>query len=80
MVGADVPPDPAAYRAPMVCRDDVIDPSAVRLHLPVMLTFTIALFFMAYNWSGTIRVSRAHGAILLTGFLAYIGLIAYQTF
>lgn len=57
-----------------------LDPSAVRLHLPVMLTFTIALFFMAYNWSGTIRVSRAHGAILLTGFLAYIGVIAYQTF
>lgn len=57
-----------------------LDPSAVRLHLPVMLAFTITFFFMAYNWSGTIRVSRAHGAILLTGFITYIGVIAYQTF
>ena len=57
-----------------------LDPSAVRVHLPVMLAFTIALFFMAYNWSGTIRVSRWHGAVLLSGFVAYMGVIAFQTF
>ena len=57
-----------------------LDPAAIRFHLPVMLAFTIVFFFMAYNWSGMIRVSRTAGALLLSGFIAYIGTIAYQTF
>ncbi len=57
-----------------------LDPAAIRLHLPVMLAFTIALFFMAYNWSGTIRVGRAAGAALLAAFITYYGYIAYLTF
>lgn len=57
-----------------------LDPSAVRLHLPVMLAFTIVFFFMAYNWSGTIKVRRVHGALLLAGFITYMSVIAYQTF
>jgi len=61
-------------------RPATLDPSAVRLHLPVMLAFTIVFFIMAYNWSGTIRVSRWHGAVLLTGFIAYMTMIAFQTF
>lgn len=56
----------------------VFDPEAVRLHVPVMLVFTIAFFFMAYNWSGMIRVRRTHGALLLSGFVAYFCFIAYQ--
>ncbi|MFQ5633782.1 MAG: calcium/sodium antiporter [Gammaproteobacteria bacterium] len=56
------------------------DPGAGAFHLPVMLGFTIAFFFMAYNWSGTIRVTRTAGAVLLIGFVVYLGKIAYQTF
>lgn len=57
-----------------------MDPDVVWLHLSVMLAFTIAFFLMAYNWSGTIRVGRMAGALLLGGFVAYHGYIAYQTF
>jgi cation:H+ antiporter len=57
-----------------------LDPEALRLHLPVMLGFTIGFFFLAYNWSGTIRVGRSAGALLLSGFCLYFGYIGYQTF
>jgi len=57
-----------------------LDPEALRLHLPVMLVFTLAIFFMAYNWSGTIRVGRTAGAALLGGFAVYHGYLAYQIF
>jgi len=57
-----------------------LDPGAIRLHLPVMLAFTLAFFFLAYNWSGTIRVSRNAGAALLCGFVAYHSYLTYQIF
>lgn len=57
-----------------------LDPAALRLHLPVMLGFTIGFFFLAYNRSGTIRVGRSAGALLLSGFCLYFGYIGYQTF
>jgi len=63
-----------------VIRPTDLDPSAIKLHLPVMLAFTIVLFFMAYNWSGLIKVRRVHGAILLSAYVAYMGVVAYQNF
>ncbi|MGI9343108.1 MAG: calcium/sodium antiporter [Gammaproteobacteria bacterium] len=57
-----------------------LDPSAVSVHIPAMLAFTVAFFFMAYNWSGKITVSRTAGALLLTGYIAYMTFIATQTF
>jgi cation:H+ antiporter len=57
-----------------------LDPAALRLHLPVMLGFTIGFFFLAYNWSGTLRVGRSAGALLLSGFCLYFGYIGYLTF
>jgi cation:H+ antiporter len=58
----------------------VLDPAALRLHLPVMMAFTIGFFFMAYNWSGTIRVGRRSGATLLAGFCVYYAYIGFLTF
>ncbi len=58
----------------------VLDPETLVLHFPVMLGFTVVFFFMAYNYTGTIRVSRAAGAILLAGFIAYQGYVAFETF
>ena len=57
-----------------------IPPAAFSLHLPVLLVFTMTFFFMAYNWSGKIRVSRLAGGILLAGFIGYYGFIGLQTF
>ena len=57
-----------------------LDLDTVRLHLPVMLAFTVAFFFMAYNYNGSMRVNRFSGLLLLTGFIAYHSYIAYQTY
>ncbi len=52
-----------------------LDTEAVRVHLPVMLGFTLAFFFIAYNQSDTMRVSRPAGVLLLGGFLAYLSYV-----
>ena len=56
------------------------DPATLRLHFPVMLGFTIALFFMAYNYKGIIRINRGAGLILLLGFIVYHTAVAIETF
>jgi cation:H+ antiporter len=57
-----------------------LDTATLKLHFPAMLAFTVALFFMAYNYKGTIRLSRGAGAILLIGFIAYHITVAIETF
>jgi cation:H+ antiporter len=57
-----------------------LDPDTVRLHLPAMLAFTVAFFFIAYNYNGTMRVSRLSGVLLLIGFITYHSYVAYQTY
>ncbi len=57
-----------------------LDAATIDLHFPAMLGFTIAFFFMAYNWRGEIRVSRWAGAILLIGFITYHTIVAVKTF
>ncbi|HHQ14759.1 MAG TPA: calcium/sodium antiporter [Chromatiales bacterium] len=53
-----------------------LDPDAVTVHLPAMLAFTVALFFIAYNQSDTLRVSRPAGFMLLAAYLGYLGFLA----
>ena len=57
-----------------------LDTATLKLHFPAMLAFTVALFFMAYNYKGIISVSRGAGAILLIGFIAYHITVAIETF
>ena len=57
-----------------------LDATTLKLHFPAMLAFTVAFFFMAYNYKGIIRVSRSAGAILLIGFIAYHITVAIETF
>jgi len=57
-----------------------LDATTFSPHFVTMLGFTLALFFMAYNYTGTIRVSRWAGAVLLIGFIAYHATIAVKTF
>ena len=57
-----------------------LDLDTVRLHLPVMLAFTVAFFFMAYNYDGSMRLNRFSGAALLIGFVVYHSYVAFQTY
>lgn len=55
-----------------VIRPATLDPDAVLVHLPVMLGFTLAFFFFAYNVGETIRIGRGAGWLALIGFIAYL--------
>lgn len=57
-----------------------LDSDTVVLHLPVMLAFTVAFFFMAYNYDGTMRVTRLSGVVLFAGFITYHSYVAFQTY
>lgn len=57
-----------------------VEPDVLALHLPVLLGFTGAFFFMAYNRSGTICVSRLSGGLLLAGFAGFYAYVGYQIF
>jgi hypothetical protein len=45
-----------------------------------MLAFTVAFFFMAYNYNGSMRLNRFSGAALLIGFVVYHSYVAFQTY
>jgi cation:H+ antiporter len=61
-------------------RPTQLEPDTVVLHLPVMLAFTVALFFIAYKYDGTMRISRLSGVLLFAGFMAYQSYVAFQTY
>jgi cation:H+ antiporter len=63
-----------------VIRPTTLDLAAARLHLPVLLGFTVAFFLIAYNSNGTMRVGRLAGASLLTAFIIYQSYVALQNF
>jgi cation:H+ antiporter len=46
-------------------------PSMLALHLPVMIALTLVLFALTYNFTGTGRISRIEGLILLSVFIGY---------
>ncbi len=50
-----------------------LDASLLQLHLPVMIALTLLLFGLTYNFTGSGRISRAHGGVLLLVFLTYEG-------
>lgn len=51
----------------------------LRRDFPIMGAFTVALFLMAYGFRGPGRLNRIEGALLLCGFIAYMGLLYYQS-
>lgn len=46
-------------------------PEVVRVHLPVMVAFTLVFFVIAYNRPEEIRIGRVSGAALLAAFCVY---------
>ena len=61
-------------------RPVALDITTTSLHFPVMLAFTVAFFFMTYNYTGIIRISRWAGAALLISFIAYHAYVAVKIF
>jgi cation:H+ antiporter len=53
-----------------------LEPDVLQLHFPVMLGFSVILFFIAYNFSGEARIRRREGVGLLAAFFLYHGSLA----
>lgn len=58
----------------------VVEAEILYLHFPVMLAFTVALFFMAYNHRGKSHIRRREGFSLLLAFIAYYGFLVMKAF
>lgn len=57
-----------------------LDTEVLYLHFPIMIGFSVALFFMAYNKQGEARIRRLEGSVLLLAFTAYYGLLVARAF
>jgi len=57
---------PSALIDPTVFADTML-----HLHLPIMGALTLGLFALTYNFTGTGRIGRIEGAVLLVVFFAY---------
>lgn len=57
-----------------------LDTEVLYLHFPIMIGFSVALFFMAYNKQGQARIRRLEGFVLLLAFAAYYGLLVARAF
>lgn len=64
----------------VVIRPVALDTEVLYLHFPIMIGFSVALFFMAYNKQGESRIRRQEGFVLLLAFAAYYGLLVARAF
>jgi cation:H+ antiporter len=56
-----------------VIQPTLFDPQMLSLHFPVMIALTLVMFALTYNFTGSGRISRIEGAILLAVFFGYEG-------
>lgn len=70
----------AVMALPGLIRPFELDPVVLHRDYPVMLAFTIALFFMAYGFRGPGSINRYEGGVLLAGFTAYMTWLGISTF
>jgi cation:H+ antiporter len=52
-------------------------PELLSLHFPVMIALTLAMFALTYNFTGSGRISRIEGAVLLAVFIGYEGYVVH---
>ncbi len=55
-----------------------LHPSALSLHVFVMVAFTLVLFAMTYDYDGKAQLSRLEGIALLTAYVAYTAYVVAQ--
>jgi cation:H+ antiporter len=55
-----------------------IPPELMTRDFPTMIGLTIALFIMGYGFLRPGHVTRSEGALLLLGYLAYLGMLYHS--
>ncbi|MEM7611250.1 MAG: calcium/sodium antiporter [Pseudomonadota bacterium] len=61
----------AVIGAAIIINPTTIPPEVLSLHFFVMISLTLVLFAMAYNYSGAGRINRIEGSALLIAFVCY---------
>jgi cation:H+ antiporter len=69
----------AVLSMPALIHPQVFASDALLRDFPIMLGFTIALFFMAFGFRAQGRVNRIEGALLASGFSGYLFLLFLQS-
>lgn len=62
----------AVLALPGLIAPSVLEPAVLLRDFPVVLALTVALFIMAYGFTGPGRINRVEGGLLLTSFVAYM--------
>ncbi len=70
----------AVIGAAIIIRPTGIPPEVLSLHFFVMISLTLVLFAMAYNYSGAGRINRIEGSALLIVFVCYHVYVLNQSF
>jgi len=75
VVGSNMMNILAVLSVPALIAPQAFDVEALYRDMPVMFAFTVVLFLVAYGFHGPGRINRIEGALLLTGFCAYLLLL-----
>ena len=62
----------AVLALPGLIHPGILEHAVLQRDYPAVVTFTIALFIIAYGFKGPGRINRLEGAMLLSGFAAYM--------
>jgi len=68
----------AVLGMPGLIHPSAIPPELMSRDFPMMIGLTIALFVMSYGFLKPGRITRAEGALLLAGYLAYLGMLYHS--
>ena len=66
----------AVLGLPGLIAPSVLEPEVLQRDFPVVVALTIALFLMAYGFTGPGRINRLEGGLLLASFAAYMSWLA----
>ena len=68
----------AVLGLPGLIAPHILDTDVITRDFPVMIGFSIVLFIMAYGFKKSGRINRIEGALLLTGYFAYMTVLYYS--
>lgn len=68
----------AVLGLPGLIAPHVLDPAVLSRDFPIMIGFSIALFAMPYGFKKSGKINRYEGALLLTGYIAYMVVLYFS--
>jgi cation:H+ antiporter len=76
VIGSNMLNTLAVLALPGLLQPGELEAAVIQRDFPVVVAFTLALFFMAYGFKGQGRINRLEGALLLAAFAGYMSWLA----